>query len=391
MTSGDNRPPPLDSTLFTALYAGRLVPEKDLGLLLKIVERLDTEGRARLLFNPEKPRGVRGHMNLKRLTTRRSCLRALAYGWGGATLAFVARRLGAAGLPPDSRLNWDTPIARDSSNQRRYRADAQVLLLGLPLLRRTGVGGGSALWRESPAPEGGRLRFLEFTGFSLPERAAGLNRMGFIRELARFDDNSDQGVAESIYFGLMTSSPEESAEEARRAMVSHASEVAYSAIEGRIAADAVETAGAHFMAPARWSVDNRGELVDRARDALAGASKAATEAGAHSIGSQPFLQSLAEVLRDSRLEETRYTYNSRTYHMWVSRAADPKATTYFRGHGLIGENRVVIRVAGKIRRETGGKDTNFRLWFEPGAEMPIPLRIEYQAKSYLRLVFEAEA
>ena len=326
-------------------------------------------------------------MNLPRLSTRRSCLRALAFGCPGATLAFSSRVLHAAGLPHAGRLNWDTPVGTDASKQRQYRADAQVTLLGLPLLHRTRVGGGNAVWRESSTAEGGLLRFLEFTGFSLPERAAGLNRMGFIRELSRYTDKSP---TESIYFGVMTSSPEESADEARRALVAHATEVAYSAIEGRIAADSVETAGAHFMAPARWSVENRGELVDRARSALAAASRAAPEGGAPGIGSSPFLQSLAEVLRNPLVEETHYTYSSRVYRMWVSRAPDPKATAYFREHRLTGENRDVIRINGRIRRETEGKETNFRLWFEPG-EMPLPLRIEYQAKSYLRLVFEAVA
>jgi hypothetical protein len=326
-------------------------------------------------------------MSLNRLRTRRSCLRALAFGCWGAPLAFWSRALRAAGLPHTSHLNWDTPLPTDASSQRQYRADAQVLLLGLPLLHRNRVGGGNATWRESPAAEGGLLRFLEFTGFSLPERAAGLNRMGFIRELARFTDKSP---TESIYFGLMTSSPEESAEEARRALTAHASEVAYSVIEGRIAADTMETSGAHFMAPARWSVENRGELVDRARSALATAARAAAEGGAHGIGSPPFLQSLAEVLRDPLVEETRYAYNSRIYRMWVSRAPDPRATAHFREHGLIGDDHDVIRIAGRIRHEGGGKETNFRLWFEPG-EMPLPLRIEYQAKSYLRLVFEAVA
>jgi hypothetical protein len=262
-----------------------------------------------------------------------------------------------------------------------------VVLLGLPLLHRTRVGGGDAIWRESSTPDGSLLRFLEFTGFSLPERAAGLNRMGFIRELSRYTGKSP---TESIYFGLMTSSPEETAEEARRALVAHATEVAYSAIEGRIAPDKVETTGAHFMAPARWSVDNRSELVDRAQSALATAPRAQGEGSANAIGSPPFLQTLAEVLRDPLVEETRYTYSSRVYRMWASRAPDPKATAYFREHGLIGENRDVIRIAARIRRETGGKETSFRLWFEPG-EMPLPLRIEYQAKSYLRLVFEAVA
>jgi hypothetical protein len=317
-------------------------------------------------------------------------LRALAFGWGGsgATIAFFSRGLRAAGLPQTAPLNWDTPGGTDSSTHRRYRADAQVMLLGLPLLHRAGVGGGSAVWRESTAQEGGLLRFLEFTGFSLPERAAGLNRIGLIRELSRL---AEKGPSESIYFGLMTSSPEESAEEARRALVARSTEVVYSAIEGRIAENDVETAGAHFMAPARWSVENQGELVNRARNALSTTSKAAAEAGVRGIGSPPLLQSLAEVLRDPLLEETRYTYSSRVYHMWVSRAPDSKATAYFRGHGLIGQDRYVIRIAGRIRRETGGKESNFRLWFEPETEMPLPLRIEYQAKSYLRLVFEAVA
>ena len=324
-------------------------------------------------------------MNLLRLSTRRCCLRALAFGCPGATLAFSLRALHAAGMPHTDRLNWDTPVGPDASNQRQYRADAQVMLLGVPLLHRTRVGGGNAVWRELSMPEGGLLRFLEFTGFSLPERAAGLNRMGFIRELSRYTDKSP---TESIYFGLMTSSPEESAEDARKALVAHATEVAYSAIEGRIAPDSVETTGAHVMAPAQWSVYNRGELVDRARSALAAASRAVGEGGGHGIGSPPFLQSLAEMLRDPLVEETRYTYSGRAYRMWVSRAPDPKATAYFREHGLTGENRDVLRIAGRIRREIGGKETNFRLWFEPG-EMPLPLRIEYQAKSYLRLVFEA--
>jgi len=51
----------------------------------------------------------------------------------------------------------------------------------------------------------------------------------------------------------------------------------------------------------------------------------------------------------------------------------------------------VARLAGKVRRESGGKETDFRLWIEEGAEQPLPLRIDFQPKSYLRLVMEAVA
>jgi hypothetical protein len=42
-----------------------------------------------------------------------------------------------------------------------------------------------------------------------------------------------------------------------------------------------------------------------------------------------------------------------------------------------------------LRRVDGGKPIEFRLWIEEGAAHPLPLRIEYQPKSYLRLTFEA--
>ena len=51
----------------------------------------------------------------------------------------------------------------------------------------------------------------------------------------------------------------------------------------------------------------------------------------------------------------------------------------------------VVRVAGKLRREAGGKETDFRLWIEEGAAQPVPLRIDFQPKSYLRLVMETYA
>src|SRR5579883_2807687 len=147
--------------------------------------------------------------------TRRSCLERLFCALGGAGM------LRSAALP---RLTWDAALpARTNAlpsqaAERHYRADAQIIILGLPLLHRGGVGGGSAVWRESVLSQGDRLRFLEFTGYSLPERASGLNRVGFIRELARLEDAEP---TESIYFGVMTSSPEESAEEARKAIQSH--------------------------------------------------------------------------------------------------------------------------------------------------------------------------
>jgi hypothetical protein len=271
------------------------------------------------------------------------------------------------------------------SFERRYRADAQVLLFGIPILRREGVGGGSVLWRESEAA--GSARTLEFNGFSLPARAAGLNRLGFIRETASAPGKQD---LECTYFGLMTASPEESAEEARKALHSGAKEQAYTAIEGRIAAGETETAIAHFTAPATVTGENRGELVERAHRALTSAGEVRTTGHAPE-NSRSFLQELARLLTRPDGNEGRFSYSGRPYLLHVARSADGKATAYFRERRLIKGPSEVVRVAGRLRREAGGRETEFRLWIPGGGERPLPLRIEYQAKSYLRLVFEAAA
>lgn len=298
--------------------------------------------------------------------TRRTMIRLLAW----ALLPPLVRRVSAG----------------DFSRERRYRADAQILVLSLPIFRRSGVGGGSVVWREW-RESAGLIRLLEFAGYSNPERAAGLNRLGFIRETSSGEPNA---IREASYFGVMTASPEESAEEARQALHSNATEAAYTAIHGRIAGGQVETATAHFMGPARLSPERRNELLARAEQALATAIKKPPEFRANGAIPAPFLHALADALRTPGQGQTRYVYNGRLYRLWVRHAADPHAAAYFQQRGIIRAGAGVVRVAGKVRREAGGKETEFRLWIEEGAAQPVPLRIDFQPKAYLRLVFEAE-
>ncbi len=318
--------------------------------------------------------------NAFRFLSRRAFARTLA----GAALG---RLCAAAALDRLGRLEWDAETGPALTFERHYRADAQVLLFGLTLLHRENVGGGSVLLREFDASNSTRL--IEFAGFSTPQRAAGLNRMGYIRELG--DAPGAAADAECIYFGLMTASPEESAEEARRALHPGAKEQTYTAIEGRTAAGETATSIAHFTAPAALSGANREELAERARRALVSAQEVRTAA---SVGqtSNSFLQELATLLmRPGQDEEGRYIYSGRPYHMHMARSVDAKATAYFRERRLISSPAEVVRVTGRVRREAGGKTTEFRLWIPTGAERPLPLRIEYQAKSYLNLIFEAPA
>ena len=305
-----------------------------------------------------------------------------AFGWSLAG-AVLGRVCAAAEPDQPGRLVWSAEPAPKLSLERRYRADAQVLLFGLTLLRREDVGGGSVLWREYEA--GGAARLLEFNGFSTPARAAGLNRLGFIREMARI---SGSEMPECSYFGLITASPEESAEEARKSLHSGAREQVYTAIEARLAPGETETAIAHFTAPAALSGANREDLVERARRALAAVAEVRTTGSASETG-HSFLQELAALVMRPDAKEGRYIYAGRPYRLHLTRSVDGKATAYFRERRLIAKPAEVVRFDGRVRREAGGKETEFRLWIPSQAERPLPLRIEYQAKSYLRLVFEA--
>jgi hypothetical protein len=310
-----------------------------------------------------------------KVLSRRAFARSLA-------CAALARACAAAESGRPGRLAWNVETAPKLSFERGYRADAQVLLFGLPVLRREGVGGGSALWREYDT--GGADRLLEFNGFSTPARAAGLNRLGFIREMASMAESEGP---ECSYFGLMTASPEESAEEARKSLHSGAKEQVYTAIEGRIAPGETQTTIAHFTAPAAISGENRAELVERARRALASVADVRTAGPASETGNS-FLQELARLVVRPDGAEGRFIYSGRPYRLHLTRSADPRATAYFRGRRLIVRPAEVLRVTGRLRREAGGTETEFRLWIPSGADRPLPLRIEYQAKSYLRLVFE---
>ena len=55
-----------------------------------------------------------------------------------------------------------------------------------------------------------------------------------------------------------------------------------------------------------------------------------------------------------------------------------------------GRNREhLLLVRGKIRNLRTSHETLFRLWLEDGSDSVVPVRIEYQARSFLRLTFEA--
>jgi hypothetical protein len=258
---------------------------------------------------------------------------------------------------------------------RSYRADAVILLLGMTVFRRPGVGGGHASLEETG--EGATLRrTLFFAGGSDPSRAHGLNRLGWIRETVL---GAATSTPESGYFGVLTTSPEESLEHARQAVAAPTSgSSTFSAVSGRNTAGKSRSAVTHFeyAANALWS--DRG-LIDHAQSTFHDKVDWRETAwpGAPNQTPPTFLMQLATLLKQrTRHAAGRYVYNEQEYLLELDTASNR-------------DRDRLLPVRGKIRNLHTGKESLFRVWLDDGPDSVVPVRIEYQARSFLRLTFEA--
>jgi hypothetical protein len=56
----------------------------------------------------------------------------------------------------------------------------------------------------------------------------------------------------------------------------------------------------------------------------------------------------------------------------------------------VADSRTEIRMTGAIREHSGAEIAQFTLWFDTADPSGIPNRIEFRARSFLRLTFESE-
>jgi hypothetical protein len=275
--------------------------------------------------------------------------------------------------------------ARTAGTKQRsisYRADAVILLLGFPIFSRAGVGGGYAeAWPETT--EDGISYFLRFAGCSWPERAHGLDRAGYIEENVQ---GRNGAVISAEYFGLMTSSTEETAEQARRALAANKGDLSFSAIQGTSRPGVRESASAIFGYPRGTGERDWRNLLETAHRQLGAVQKrisgnAADPAG----GAMPtFLYCVQHAIEshETRLKQT-FVYGDRQMWLETEKAADPHMNRE------LGADGAVFKLTGAVRKHKEDSPAVFRIWFEAGN--PLPLRIDYQPRSFLRLSFTRDA
>jgi len=282
----------------------------------------------------------------------------------------------AAAAPPGPGKNVGEALSRSVS--RTYRADAVILLLGISIYRRAGVGSGRASLGETG--EGASLRrALFFAGGSDPKRAHGLSRIGWMQEVVI---GPASAPSEAAYFGVLTSSPEESLEHARKAVdVPPSGQSVFSAVSGRNSAGHSRSAVTHFdfAASALWS--DRG-LIDRAHATFDANADWRETSWADSLSQAPptFLCQL-ETLMKQRIHRAagRFVYSEQEYLLELE--AQPSSR----------ETDRLLPVRGAIHNLGTGRVVPFRMWLDDATDSIVPVRIEFQPRSFLRLTFEAVA
>ncbi len=294
-------------------------------------------------------------------TTRRQLLAFIGSGFlarlaGKPVPSFDVDRLVEAGERPDSRMEM-----------RKYTANATVMLFSIPLVSKARVGSGYAVVEQA-----GNTQSIQFGAGSYPENARGLNRLGFIQEAVV--EEAPGKPAECAWLAFMTTSQEKNLDQAKKALEASGAMVPYSASQGygkqgrfRSRVDRLE-----FSSKYTWR--NIERLVEEARgtmNSLTGDEAPAGEGGRPAT----FLYLVRRAMLDSRTRTSSLlVFNGKEFQLDAEKTPDGKLT---RLNAMLTEKKTGIR-------------TPFRLWFEAGQD-GLPVRFEYQAKSFLRLTFEADA
>jgi hypothetical protein len=309
-----------------------------------------------------------------RLTRRR----ILKLGGGG-----LVSRLFGAKFEVDRLLQADSPGTR--LELQTYTASATVTLFSIPLVTRDAVGSGYAVVDGS-----GQTLSIQFGAGSHPESARGLNRLGFIQEAVV---EERPGVpSEFAWLAFMTTSQEKSLEQAKGALENSGATVPYSASQGYGRQGRFRCRLDRLEFPSRYTWRDITELVGKARvsmTALQGDERGATH---EAEPPATFLYLVRRAILDPRPRTAgSLIFNSKEFRLETVKEADASATAHFAEKKLIASTASVTRLSAMLTEKPTGVRTPFRLWHETSSAQSLPLRFEYQARSFLRLSFEADA
>jgi hypothetical protein len=286
--------------------------------------------------------------------------------------AFLVRRI-LADETGVQRLLGDHPTKSVKRHLRHYRATASILVLGVPIFKRKDVGEGCACV-ETGACGDQTVTALQFAAGSKPERARGLNRLGLMREVVVEQASS---LLKTSYAGFMTSSPEKSLDQGRQALNTGATEMPCLLGSGESARGRTELSVRRFTLPGAT-------LWKDAAIILNSLEKESPDNSAHHVSSAlgptaTFLYAVHRAALEDAPTARRHFWHNGKLHELITEKHRPSPPSS-------GE----VRMAGSVRDPSGAETCQFSVWFDPADPSGIPNRIEFRARSFLRLTFESD-
>ena len=180
-------------------------------------------------------------------------------------------------------------------------------------------------------------------------------------------------TAEIEYFGVLTSSPEESLDSVHKTIAAPPSgRSLFAAVTGRHTPGRSRSALAQFEYPSDAAWSDRG-LIEKSQSAFSAGSTWRENARPKWPDQPPptFLFQLEALLKQRAKASGTYVTIEQEYLL------------------ELGTPDHLHAIKGSIRNQRTGNKTTFRVWLENAPDSVIPVRIEFQPRSFLRLTFEA--
>ncbi len=287
---------------------------------------------------------------------------------------------------PAANLGGGVAAAR-----RYYRADAVIMLFSMPIFSKAGVGSGFA-FAEDVDGAGPRARRVGFGGGSWPDKAHGLNRLGYIHETVVEDAGQ---LAESRYFGFMSTSQEERLDEARNALKPGQQSELFSAIRGESRRGAYSARFTRFVSRDAVSWRRWRNVASAAERSFDGDCVSSREERGTPGAPDKILSTLLYALlmvRESNFQPSRtvFIYGGVQRSLETVCAPDPHLGDKLRQRGLVTRAESVVHMVGTTRNLQTGAKTRFSVWWDRDSQSVLPVRIELEPRSFLRLAFEAD-
>jgi hypothetical protein len=257
-----------------------------------------------------------------------------------------------------------------NASQCRYRVDAALSIFGASLFTIRSVGGAATMVEQREDDSRGTVN-LRFAGGSDRQRAHGIVYAGSLEETV---SQLRSALSEASYFGFVTASPSEKSDAQQQfAEMKSRTGCVFVAVEGRHELGAAHCRRACVSLPsASWA--DLDVLCGQVRTLFP--AQEATQNGLNYPDAVPatFLYSAYSAIRSSQTRFVApYVHNGHLYRLETEKSTDARG---------------LIRLNGKIHDLTKKSSSTFRLWLEPGCDLPV--RIEFQARSCLRLILEKE-